>query len=134
MTVFFPICLKFRCNNRRADTDGEIDFYQQVFYDNLDRLVQNDQYDTSLSGNLVARSVTNYDDLSRTYQSLNDAVDPTTGAVGNVLTDNTWFDPAGNRMKWQSGATHFSLADDWPDFTARFLKQDCARWPWSRCP
>ena len=32
----------------------------------------------------------------------------------------------------KTGATHFSLADDWPDFTARFPERDCARWPWWR--
>ena len=26
-------------------------------------------------------------------------VDPTTGVVGNALTDNTWYDPAGNVLK-----------------------------------
>ena len=33
------------------------------------------------------------------------AVDPTTGAVGNVLTSNTWFDPSGNVVQQIAPAT-----------------------------
>ncbi len=36
------------------------------------------------------------------------------------------------QRRHKDGATLFSLADDWPDFTARFPERDCARWPWWR--
>lgn len=85
--------------NRRVNTDGEVDFYEKRYYDNLDRLTKVERYDTSASGNLIARSETKYDDLSRVYQTIQYAVDPATGNVGNALTDNTWYDPAGNVLK-----------------------------------
>ena len=53
----------------------------------------------ALSGNLVARSHDLYDDQSRVYQTIRYGVDPSTGAVGNALTDNSWFDLAGNVLK-----------------------------------
>jgi RHS repeat-associated protein len=87
--------------NRLTSIDGEVDFYKAMSYDNLDRLVQIERYNTTSSGNLVARSVTNFDDMSRVYQSISYAVDPSTGSVGNGLTDNIWYDPAGNVLKQQ---------------------------------
>ena len=73
--------------NRLIVTDGEIDFYEVRYYDNLDRPIKTERYDTlgpvpdsssssssqssvSAIGNLIMRSVTNYDDLSRIYQSI----------------------------------------------------------------
>ena len=41
--------------DRRTDTDGEVDFYEKVCYDNLDRVIRTDRYNTTLSGNLIAR-------------------------------------------------------------------------------
>ncbi len=74
-------------------------FYAKVYYDNLDRVTRTERYDTTLSGNLVARNDTLYDDRNRVYQSIRYGVDPTTGLVGNALTDNTWYDAAGNVLK-----------------------------------
>ena len=85
--------------NRQTVIDGEIDFYQVNTYDNLDRVTQVDRRNTSSSGNLIARTVTNYDNRGRAYQTIRYAVDPSTGTVGNSLTDNSWFDPAGNLIK-----------------------------------
>jgi RHS repeat-associated protein len=85
--------------DRQTVVDGEIDFYQVTTYDNLDRVVQVDRYDTSAAGNLVARGATNYDARGRIYQAIVYAVDPSTGAVGNALTDNFWYDPSGNLIK-----------------------------------
>jgi len=95
--------------NRRTDTDGEIDFYQRVYYDNLDRTFQTDRYNTSPHsqgggggggvGNLIGRSLASYDDRSAVFQTARYAVDPSTGIVGNALTDNTWRDAAGNVLK-----------------------------------
>jgi RHS repeat-associated protein len=82
--------------NRKIWADGEIDFYQTYTYDNLDRLIQTDNYNTSASGHLVSRSATAYDNLGRIYQKQQYAVDPATGTIGNVLTQNLWYDATGN--------------------------------------
>src|SRR5262249_8357704 len=81
----------FRWRNRRTDTDGEVDFYEQVCYDNLDRVIRSDRRDTTANGNLIARSTTAYDDRGRVYQTLRYGVDPSMGAIGNALTDNSWY-------------------------------------------
>lgn len=86
---------------RRIATDGEIDFYEKSFYDNLNRVTKVDRHDTTSSGNLVARSETKYDDRGRTYQSVRYGVDPSTGTVGNSLTDNTWYNAASQVIKQQ---------------------------------
>lgn len=85
--------------NRLITTDGEIDYFAQGTYDNLDRLIRVDRYDTSSSGNLIARQETKFDDLSRVYQTIRYGVDPSTGTIGNALTDNTWYDQTGNVVK-----------------------------------
>ena len=69
------------------------------YYDNLDRTIKSERYDTTLSGNLVGRSLSMYDDRSRVFQTVRYAVDPSTGSVGNALADNAWFDAAGNVLK-----------------------------------
>jgi RHS repeat-associated protein len=84
--------------NRRTDTQGPLDFYEKVYYDNLDRIVKTERYNTSLSGNLVARGVVHFDDLSRVYQTLRYGVDPATGTAGYSLVDNNWYDPSGNLL------------------------------------
>ena len=87
--------------DRRTTTDGEEDFFESVSYDNLNRQISIERYDTTQSGNLVARSDTSFDDLGRVYQKQVYAVDPATGTVGNTLVDNTWYDLAGNVIKQQ---------------------------------
>ncbi len=95
----------FDFRDRRTDMDGEVDFYRKVYYDNLDRLVKTDRYDTSLAGNLIGRWLTNWDDRSDAtdpgdaFQKITFAVDPTTGIVGNSLVDNKWFDASRNEIK-----------------------------------
>lgn len=92
--------------DRQTVINGEIDFCQVNTYDNLDRVTQVDRHDTTTSGHLIARSVTNFDALGRVYQSIVYAVDPSTGAVGNALTSNTWYDPSGNVIQVnQAGAS-----------------------------
>jgi len=85
--------------NRQVSIQGPLDFYQANTFDTLDRLTQVDRHDTNASGNLIGRVQTSYDDLGRVYQSTRYAVDPATGTVGNSLSDNTWFDAAGNVIK-----------------------------------
>jgi hypothetical protein len=95
--------------NRRTATDGEIDVYEQVTYDNLDRVVRTDRRNTTSAGNLIARSEVRFDDRGRVYQMLRYGVDPTTGVVGSALTDNTWFDASGNVIKSQpAGSSAFT--------------------------
>jgi len=99
----------FDWRNRRTDTDGEIDFYEKTCLDNLDRVTKTERYDTTAGGNLIARSETKHDDRGRAYRSIRYGVNPSTGAVGNSLTDNTWYDAAGNVIKQlPSGAKLFT--------------------------
>ena len=85
--------------NRLTDTDGEIDVFERLGYDNLDRVVQKQRYDTTASGSLILRNDLKYDDRGRTYQTIRYEVDPATGAVGNSLTSNIWHDAAKNEIK-----------------------------------
>ena len=76
--------------------------------------MQVDQHAQS-TNNLIGRSQSLYDNRGRVYQTLRYAVDPSTGTVGNSLTDNTWFDPSGNVVKQlPSGSSAFvkSVYDD----------------------
>ncbi|QDU05521.1 hypothetical protein V6x_52590 [Gimesia chilikensis] len=85
--------------NRNTETDGEIDYFQKLYYDNLGRVTKSERYDTTSVGDLIARSETKYDDLGRVYQTIGYGVDPSTGSVGNHLTNNIWYDSAGNVIK-----------------------------------
>ena len=82
--------------SRNTVTDGEEGFYQELFYDNLNHVIRVDRLDSSASGNLIARSATNFDDRGRVYQTLRYAVNPGTGTVGNSLIGNTWYDASNN--------------------------------------
>ena len=46
-----------------------------------------------------------HDDRSRVYQTKRYAVNVDTGAVGNALVSNTWYDAAGNTVKQQSAGS-----------------------------
>ncbi|MDZ4847682.1 MAG: RHS repeat-associated core domain-containing protein [Pirellulaceae bacterium] len=95
--------------DRRVATDGEVDFYQESIYDNLNRIVRRDRKDTTATGPLVAQSETRFDARGRNYQTLRYAVDPNTGTVGNALTDNIWYDATGNTLcLLPSGSEAFS--------------------------
>jgi len=93
--------LEYDYRSRRTEADGEEDFSEKLTYDNLDRIIKRERYDTTTSGNLVARSETKFDDRGRVYQTSRYGVDPSTGTVGNSLTDNTWYDASGNAIKQQ---------------------------------
>jgi RHS repeat-associated protein len=82
--------------NRKVTTDGEVDYFEQLFYDNLNHVIQVDRRNTNSGGNLIARSETLFDDRRRVYRTLRYAVDPSTGTVGSSLVDNTWYDRSGN--------------------------------------
>jgi hypothetical protein len=87
---------------RRVTTDGELDYFEKRYYDNLDRAVKTERYDTTEQGNLIARSESFYDDRGRVYQTKRYAVDVSDGSVGNSLISNTWYDAAGKAIKQQS--------------------------------
>ena len=84
---------------RRIATDGEVDFYEKNYFDNLDRVIKVERYNTTANGNLIARSETKFDDRGRVYRMIRHGVNPSTGSVGNSLTDNTWYDASGNVIK-----------------------------------
>lgn len=113
--------------NRLIAIDGEIDYYAVYYYDNMNRQIEFQRYNTtgpfalsssrsssssaSTIGNLIMQTATNFDDRSRVYQSIIYAVNPTTGVVGNALTDNLWFDASGNQIKsWSAGSQLFQKA------------------------
>ncbi|NBR87751.1 MAG: hypothetical protein EBS84_19395 [Proteobacteria bacterium] len=85
--------------NRRTAEQGEVDYYAAYTYDNLDRTIKTERRNTNASGNLIAKNETNYDNRGRVYQTVAYGVNPSTGAVGNALTSNTWFDDVGNVIK-----------------------------------
>jgi len=99
MTTSRVTTYSYDFRGRRIATDGEIDFYEKRFYDNLDRVTKVDRHDTTSGGNLIARSETKYDDRGRIYQSVRHGVDPMNGTVGNSLTSDTWFDASGRQIK-----------------------------------
>lgn len=88
----------FDWRDRRITTDGELDLFQKDYFDNLDHLVKTELYDTAATGHLVARSETKFDNRGRIYRTLRYGVDPSTGTVGNTLTDSTWYDAAGHKL------------------------------------
>jgi len=83
--------------NRRTSADGEIDFFEEYTYDNLDRLTKTDRKNTTSGGALVARTETKYDSMGRVYQRLRYSVSG--GTAGNSLKEKIWYDAAGNVMK-----------------------------------
>ena len=95
---------------RRVATDGAEDFYEETSYDNLDRVTEVRRRNTTSGGNLVAKSATRYDERGRVYQTVRYGVDPDTGTVGNALTDNTWYDAAGNVIKQQPAGSRLAAA------------------------
>lgn len=98
--------------NRQTVTDGEVDFYQANFYDNLGHVIQVQRRDTTSGGNLIAQSQTLFDNRGRVYRTLRYAVDPSTGTVGNALADNTFYDPDGNVVQSQpSGSQAFNKSN-----------------------
>lgn len=85
--------------DRRTSVDGELEFFLELTYDNLDRVVQVDQLNDTENGQLLGRSQTFFDDQGRVYLAKRFAVNPNNGAVGNALVDNNWYDEAGNLIK-----------------------------------
>ncbi len=83
--------------NRRTSLTGEVNTKELYTYDNLDRVTQVDRKNGATDV-LNGRQATNYDYRDRVYQRLSYAVNPSTGAVGNSLKEDFWYDPSGNLM------------------------------------
>lgn len=83
--------------DRQVKVTAPQDFYVVNTYDTLDRVLQVQQYVQS-TGYLINQGQTLYDNRGRVYQTIRYAVDPTTGNVGNGLTDNSYYDAAGNAI------------------------------------
>jgi RHS repeat-associated protein len=91
--------------DRQISMTGPVNVYEAYSYDNRNLRTQTQQYNTSSSGNLIGQTGISYDDRGRAYQTLTYAVDPGTGAIGNALTSNTWYDPSGNLLQQISEGT-----------------------------
>lgn len=86
---------------RRTRLTGELNSRQDYTYDNQGRVTRFDTINNA-SGVLVGRQETNYDNLGRVFRTLRYAVNVTTGAVGNSLKDDFWYDATGYLMKRKS--------------------------------
>ncbi|MEJ7594318.1 MAG: hypothetical protein WKF77_22505 [Planctomycetaceae bacterium] len=101
--------LGYDFRSRQTTTDGEIDYYEKRTYDNLNRVIKVERFNTTSGGNLIAKSETKFDDRGRVYRTIRYAVDPSTGTVGNSLTDNSWFDASGHTIKQlPAGSSRFT--------------------------
>ncbi|MBL8812383.1 MAG: glycosyltransferase, partial [Planctomycetaceae bacterium] len=113
--------------DRRITTDGEVDVFETLTYDNLNRIVKAERYDTTEAGHLVARNETHYDNRSRVFEIIRYGIDPSTGTVGNSLEENNWYDAVGNLLKsLPSGSNLFtkSVYDSIGRVTARYVGYD----------
>lgn len=84
---------------RLTVVDGEINYYEQRFYDNLNNVIKVERRDTDAGGNLISQTESFYDDQNRLYRTKQYGVDPNTGTVDNSLTTDTWYDAAGKPIK-----------------------------------
>lgn len=81
-------------------SDGTTDFYEVRAYDNLDRLISVTGYHDSVTeANRMSYKTTQYDNMGRVFKEYTYAVDPFTGALGNPLVSERWYDPNGNVIK-----------------------------------
>lgn len=85
--------------SRLVTTDGELDYFEKNDYDNLNRKIKVERYDTGAAGPLIARSEALFDDRGRVYRTIRHGVNPSTGVVGQALTSNTWYDAANNTIQ-----------------------------------
>ncbi|HVA45187.1 MAG TPA: RHS repeat-associated core domain-containing protein [Pirellulales bacterium] len=100
--------MQYDWRNRQVQINLAQDSYQVNTFDTMDRIMRVDRH-AQATGTLIGRSATNYDNRGRVYQSIRYGVDPNTGAVGNSLTDNTWYDPTGNvMMQLPAGSSAFT--------------------------
>lgn len=80
--------------------DGVRLLLSTAVYDNVDNPVEDTSYHTSVSNsNRTFHMTRAYDSLNRRYRTSNFGVDPGTGALGNALVEDRWFDALGNVIK-----------------------------------
>lgn len=84
--------------NRKTSKSGELSSYEAYTYDNLDRVTKIEQKNGS-GGNLIGRQETSFDNLGRVFRTKVYAVDPSSGSVGNSLTNDIWYDARGQTLK-----------------------------------
>ncbi len=107
--------------SRRTFTDGEIDFYEMFNHNNLDRLILTERRDTGSTGALGWKTENKYDPRGGIYRTVRQG---TNGASGNSLTDNYWYDAAGNQIRrLPSGSQMFQsmVYDGLNRITARYF-------------
>ncbi len=96
---------KYDFRNRLTDTRGPDKVAHRATYDNLDQATIAETYadaDTDFvidSGELRGKAETKFDEKSQVYQVVQHNVDPSTGAIGNRLTENRWFSARGLPIK-----------------------------------
>ena len=94
--------------NRQTAADGELDFYEQQFYDNLDRTVLAERRDGSASGQLLSRQEMLYDNRGRVYRTIRYGVDPNTGSVTGQQNQDQFYDAGGNVLRQEpAGAMEY---------------------------
>ncbi len=90
--------------NRRTSLSGELSRFESYTYDNLDRVIKVEQKNGS-GGTLIGRQETSFDNLGRVFRTKVYAVDPSTGSVGNALSNDFWYDARGQTMKTKSAGS-----------------------------
>ena len=92
--------------NRQISKTGEIGYYEDYAYDNMDRRVQSNFRESDGTGILLACSEIYYDPRGRSYLSLRYEVNG--GTTGRSVQNKTWYDPCGNIIKQvQAGSQQF---------------------------
>jgi RHS repeat-associated protein len=92
--------------NRVVVQEGPLNLYSKQSYDNLGRVVREEEYNGSDDpADLQSRQDTFYDNRSRVYRTVSYAVNLSTGSVVGTLTDNAWYDAGGNLIKQQAGGS-----------------------------
>ena len=117
---------RYDWRNRQTQITAAQDWYQVNTYDTLNRVTQVQRY-SQATNNLIWQDQTLYDDRGRVYQTIQYAVDPSTGAVGNSLVDNIWYDAGDNVIKQlPAGSSAFTknVYDGAKRLTAKYVGYD----------
>jgi RHS repeat-associated protein len=108
-SVYRRTSMTYDFRNRQTSVTGEENAYSETTYDNLNRPTLRQTRDGSSSAVLLSKAQTDYDDRGRVYRTTTWAVNPSTGAIGNALVGDTWYDAGSNVIKsLPAGAELFS--------------------------
>ncbi|MFN6331093.1 MAG: RHS repeat-associated core domain-containing protein [Planctomyces sp.] len=95
--------------NRQTSVSGPENSWSGSTYSNLNQLTEQVSRNGSAAAVLLSKNVTDYDNRGRVYRTTTWAVNPSTGALGNSLVSNTWYDQGGNVIKsLPAGSSLFS--------------------------